>query len=263
VVVDNSSPYCVICCECFCLIRNLVPPTNPELKVDGISRVSTYLGDEREPSLSPDGRRVAFSWGGDTGENRDIYTKSILDPTPVRLTTDPAEDALPAWSPDGKHIAFIRRGTGTRADILLVPTTGGAERKLHEIKLNRWLSTRALAWTPDGRWICFTDETGVAGHHRLFLLSPDSNTVKPLLPLDENGFGDLSPFNSKLLLQRLSPDLTLQGTLLVVENAGANPTSPVWMSSQKFSLLMVPESWKLTCEAPRTRSIFRPLLLVN
>src|SRR5947209_1435385 len=44
--------------------------------VSGVARISpitTFPGDEREPSLSPDGREVAFSWGGENGENRDIY----------------------------------------------------------------------------------------------------------------------------------------------------------------------------------------------
>jgi DNA-binding winged helix-turn-helix (wHTH) protein len=41
--------------------------------VVGIRPVTTFPGDEREPSLSPDGRQVAFSWGGKKGDNRDIY----------------------------------------------------------------------------------------------------------------------------------------------------------------------------------------------
>jgi DNA-binding winged helix-turn-helix (wHTH) protein len=102
----------------------------PDLKVVRLSRITTYSGAEREPSLSPDGRQVAFSWGTETGENRDIYVKHIGEHRPLRLTSDPAEDGQPAWSPDGKQIAFIRRRTGTRADIMLIPAIGGTERNL-------------------------------------------------------------------------------------------------------------------------------------
>ena len=82
--------------------------------VAGIRPVTTFPGDEREPSLSPDGRQVAFSWEGNKGDNRDIYVALLGEQDPLRLTFDSAEDAYPAWSPDGKHIAFIRRRAGTR-----------------------------------------------------------------------------------------------------------------------------------------------------
>ena len=71
--------------------------------VTQITPVTSYLGDEREPSLSPDGNQVAFSWNGEKGDNRDIYVKQIGGQTPLRLTQDPAEDNYPAWSPDGSQ----------------------------------------------------------------------------------------------------------------------------------------------------------------
>ena len=109
------------------------------------------------------------------------------------MTSATADDAYPAWSPDGKHIAFIRRGAGTRADIMIVPATGGPERKLREIRLSALISGRMLAWTPDAKWLCFTNEIGAAGHHVLFLYSPDLGAVQRLLPEEDNGIGDSSP----------------------------------------------------------------------
>ncbi len=93
----------------------------PVSGVTGISHITTYPGDEREPSLSPDGRQVAFSWGGEKDQNRDIYVALVGEQQPIRLTNDPAEDGYPAWSPDGKQIAFIRRRAGTLAEIILIP----------------------------------------------------------------------------------------------------------------------------------------------
>ena len=211
-----------------------------------ITSVTTFAGDEREPSLSPDGLRVAFSWEGDNGENRDIYVLSPGEPSPLRLTSDPANDGFPSWSPDGKNIAFIRRRDGVRADVMIVPASGGAQRKVREIRLSPLIASRALAWTPDGKWLCFTDEVGASGNHALFLLSPDSNSVRRLLPEEENGIGDSSPafspdgrwlafarfhhpFNSSLLVQRLSPDFKPLGPPTVVKDAGLNPKAPVWM----------------------------------
>jgi Tol biopolymer transport system component len=63
--------------------------------------VTSYPGDEREPSLSPDSRQVAFSWDGEDGR-RHIYVKLLGEERPLRLTQDPGEDSFPAWSPNGK-----------------------------------------------------------------------------------------------------------------------------------------------------------------
>src|SRR5262249_25508053 len=57
--------------------------------------LTSYAGSERSPSFSPDGNQVAFSWDGEKQDNFDIYIKLIGSPTPVRLTTDPADDVSP------------------------------------------------------------------------------------------------------------------------------------------------------------------------
>src|SRR5262245_5631047 len=71
--------------------------------------LTTYPGSERNPSLSPSGQQVAFTWDGEAKDNFDIYLKSVDSGAPVRLTTHPAEDVSPAWSPDGHTLAFLRR----------------------------------------------------------------------------------------------------------------------------------------------------------
>ena len=220
-----------------------------------ISPVTTYPGDESQPSLSRDGRQVVFSWGGEKSDNRDIYITFLGEQHPVRLTTDPAEDAYAAWSPDAKHIAFIRRRGGTKADIILIPASGGPERILRRIRLNAWMTNRMLAWSPDGKWLCFTNEVGTSGRHMLFLLSPESGVVRQLSPEQDNGLGDSSPAfspdgrwlafgrfiypgNSKLLLQRLSSDFAPQGKPLEVKEAGVNPKAPVWMPDGRRVLFL-------------------------
>ena len=100
-----------------------------------ISYVTTYPGDELDPSLSPDGSQVAFSWGGNRNENRDIYVLPVGGQNPLRLTQDPADDTSPAWSPDGRSIAFLRRDKDDAANIMLIPALGGPERSLCSINL--------------------------------------------------------------------------------------------------------------------------------
>src|SRR5262245_37100036 len=66
--------------------------------------LTTYAGMEFNPSFSPDGNQVAFSWNGEKQDNFDIYLKLIGLGEPFRLTKDPADDYSPAWSPDGRSI---------------------------------------------------------------------------------------------------------------------------------------------------------------
>ena len=69
---------------------------------------TAFLGHAAAPSISPDGKQVAFQWDGEKQDNFDIYIKQIGSETPRRLTTDPHADRRPAWSPDGLSIAFMR-----------------------------------------------------------------------------------------------------------------------------------------------------------
>ena len=105
--------------------------TRPTVSVPAptVGRLTSYPGDERYPSISPDGNQVAFSWSGVAEDNYDIYIKALNADTPLRLTNTAAEDSVPSWSPDGSRIAFVRREGHTTA-IYLTPPVPGSERKL-------------------------------------------------------------------------------------------------------------------------------------
>jgi DNA-binding winged helix-turn-helix (wHTH) protein len=113
-----------------------IPPPSPPIPL------TTYPGIELNPTFSPDGTQVAFSWNGERQGNFDIYVKLIDRSDATRLTADPASDSFPAWSPDGRHIAFVRDGT-----IFLVSPLGGAERRVAvvqaRVSLGRKMANRS------------------------------------------------------------------------------------------------------------------------
>jgi Tol biopolymer transport system component/tRNA A-37 threonylcarbamoyl transferase component Bud32 len=128
-----------------------------------VGLLTSYPGDERYPSMSPDGSQVAFSWNGVGEENYDIYIKPLDSETPLRLTTDPAEDSVPAWSPDGRSIAFVRRQPGGGA-VYVTPPVPGSERKLADFqKTTTQIGRMNVSWTPDGKWLALAaEEPGVS-----------------------------------------------------------------------------------------------------
>jgi len=132
-------------------------PAGPEAAPHAVP-LTTYPGDERTPTFSPDGQQVAFQWCAEgASDNCDIYIKQIGEEPPFRLTSDPAVDSNPAWSPDGRFIAFLRELSADRWGLMLVPQRGGRERLLDELNVTAWRGLPArgpyLCWTPDSKWL--------------------------------------------------------------------------------------------------------------
>ena len=94
----------------------------------------------RQPSVSPDGRQVAFSYMGD------IWIVGIAGGRALQLTNNTAYEREPIWSPDGRSIAFTSNRNGTN-DVFLIAAAGGVPLRL------TWHSGDDLAadFTPDGR----------------------------------------------------------------------------------------------------------------
>jgi Tol biopolymer transport system component/DNA-binding winged helix-turn-helix (wHTH) protein len=238
----------------FCVVVIEGHPRVPyPLHVVSVAKLTGYPGDEREPAVSPDGSTIAFSWSGAAGNNYDIYVVKTGAQEPMRLTTDPAADTFPAWSPDGSQIAFVRR-KGEFAEIILVPPLGGPERVLHQFsRIGADLDFSqhpVLTWSPDGRSIVYSGQSGPGEKYRLFLLSVATGAVQVLSTPDANGVGDsspsfsgdgkflafvryLAPRNGQVMLQALDSGMTPRGDPVAVNASGLDPRSPMWLVDGK------------------------------
>ena len=119
----------------------------------------THGARARDPSLSPDGRRVAFSMNGPSRSVLAVVD-AIPDATPSVVWEGERYDQAfqPAWSPDGARIAFSAWRRGGFRDILVVELASGAVR---EITSDRAVDTWP-AWSPDGKTLYFdSDRSGI------------------------------------------------------------------------------------------------------
>ena len=99
----------------------------------------------RYPSISPDGKNVAFSYKGD------IYIVDSQGGEARQLTSNASYDYSPIWSPDGKSLAFASDRYGN-FDIFMVSPDGGVPFRVttHSAKETPW------TFTPDGKRILFS-----------------------------------------------------------------------------------------------------------
>ena len=163
-----------------------------------VRSLTAYRGYETAPSFSPDGTRLAFVWNGEREDNFDIYARTIDESSCQRLTTSPEIDYNPVWSPDGGSIVFLRWREGSKADVVLMSSLGGPERKIGEATpgnlndtLLGWISH--IAWRHDNRSIIIPDADPLTRSQSLFEISTTAGERRPITRALAFSMGDDSP----------------------------------------------------------------------
>ena len=148
------------------------PEKGPDAAVaPRLTRLGFGPENQRDPTLSRDGRQVAWSDG------KDLFTRRLQGERTLTLTDrfDPPATE-PAFSPDGETLAFSSGG-----DLWLMGATGENPRQVAS-------PGRRPAWSPDGRRIAFSTGADSDFHNRaafdsrLALLDVASGTVTHWLP---------------------------------------------------------------------------------
>ncbi|MGQ0733417.1 MAG: amidohydrolase family protein [Acidobacteriota bacterium] len=123
----------------------IAPRVYTQVRMDDSDRVRARL--IRWPSLSPDGRQLAFS-----AMNR-LYAMDLPSGTPRLLTAQaPASEGefMPTWAPDGRSLVYVS-WTTTGGHIKRVPAAGGPPQTLTAFE-GYYLDP---VFTPDGSRIVF------------------------------------------------------------------------------------------------------------
>ncbi|HEX5436543.1 MAG TPA: DPP IV N-terminal domain-containing protein [Gemmatimonadaceae bacterium] len=114
-------------------------------------RITHTAANESQVAWAPDSRRIVYVSDRDGATH--LYLYDFVTRTETRLTNDTANDVSPSWSPDGRSIAFERGGRELR----VLDVASHNERRLATGEFGRapFVSSGALAWSPDGRWIAY------------------------------------------------------------------------------------------------------------
>jgi eukaryotic-like serine/threonine-protein kinase len=110
--------------------------------------LTSTAGMEVEPTLSPDGKQVAYASNADG--DWDVYLVRVAGGKPINLTADSgSDDYQPAFSPDGERIAFRSERDG--GGVYVMGATGESVRRASSFGFNP-------SWSPDGRRLVVASE---------------------------------------------------------------------------------------------------------
>jgi dipeptidyl aminopeptidase/acylaminoacyl peptidase len=117
------------------------------------------------PTLTPDGRLVAFAVGRLDLEANEYRAELWLAPTdgsaPPRRFTSGRRDVRPRFSPDGRWLAFLRAGEDDKPQLNVMATDGGEPRRLAEHPLG----VEGFAWSPDSTRIAYVARVPEEGRY--------------------------------------------------------------------------------------------------
>lgn len=187
------------------------------------------------PSISPDGRTVAFTRTDQNGSA--IYTIGIDGTGLARATNTPGAD--PTWSPDGSQIAFV----GQEAGLYVMSVEDGNAH----LVVDRSFVALHPTWSPDGRRIAFAAPSEAVGSFRNYdIWIVDIAGGAPANITQTTSASEVapawSPDGSRILFSRSTPSGSMLMT--IAPDPTASPTAitdgsvadqnPAWSPDGQF-----------------------------
>jgi len=148
-----------------CLISLNIQFLTADAQVKTIKSSDLYkMQFVREPEISPDGERIAYTVVQNPASGRTKNQLWVFETGSAKsrqLTAEKDSGSTPVWSPDGKWIAF-KGEVDKKAGLYIVSSSGNGLRFLAETKSTNSPLTyegQSIAWSPDSKKIAFVSTT--------------------------------------------------------------------------------------------------------
>lgn len=163
-----------------------------------VAPMTRLPGKERQPALSPDGRKLAFQWELGEGRPPEIRVLAVGESSPRQITQEEGHYSSPAWSPDGRALAFLRIGKEATSVLIISIETGDERLIANFTPPNYGLQHRLMDWSPDGQWLVVSHSESANKPNGLYLVKVATGERTRLTMPEAMVGGDLDP--------RFSPD---------------------------------------------------------
>jgi len=137
-----------------------------------------WQGQFAYPAISPDGKQVAVSMSTLSGR-WDVWIKQLDRGLAVNLTLDGRGSFYPAWTPDGRSVTYSSTPASANAPELWTKRADGSANAALQFR-EKWEVAEPL-WSPDGKWLIFTDIRPPAPVEILGIRPGIDTTPAPLL----------------------------------------------------------------------------------
>jgi TolB protein len=150
------------------------------MNADGtnVRQLTTMDGGKNWPTVSPDGRKIAFGVGDLVASNStSIYTMNSDGTELTQLTHASGWNYKPSWSPEGERLAFVSTRDGN-SEIYTIRTDGSGEVNIS----NNPNADYGVAWRPVGSSILFVSDRAAPGNPsvQIYSMTPDGDSPTPL-----------------------------------------------------------------------------------
>lgn len=150
---------------------------------------STPIANEALPAWSPDGKRIAFIRTDpdvaltNIQEDPNLYVIDADGTGLAPVLVGASSPDWPAWHPNGRSIAYVDNATN---EINIINVDGSQPRRL-DIEGAVTGTVLGPKWSPDGRWIVFTTQTGANFFgDRIWIVRADGTGLKRLVPIPDS-----------------------------------------------------------------------------
>ncbi|HEX6332919.1 MAG TPA: hypothetical protein VFZ78_01765, partial [Flavisolibacter sp.] len=116
-----------------------------------VTRLTNRTEDDKWPTWSPDGSKIAFQSNLGAPALTDVFVMNADGSGIQRLTTANAFDQMPAWSPDGTRIAFMSARDGN-PEVYVMNADGTSQVRL----TNTTAIDARPSWSRESGKIVFT-----------------------------------------------------------------------------------------------------------
>lgn len=173
----------------FILIFVFYAAESESVNIDTLALTTPIEGVSTDPSLSPDGRRLAFTYRKGAPDDGSQIVLSTDNNNKFTFLTQNHNDQTPSWSPSGTKIVFQRRSAES-CKLLLIHLDGHYNKK-GEIETladcNKHTIMTSITWKSEDE-LFFTKKNKLAGPSVIVSMNLKDKTTAPYFTYDEKEY---------------------------------------------------------------------------